>query len=241
MPNYLPAWSSRAATAASYTVRDSALVLTIPVAHPRWCAGQHPEPLRVSGVQSGNYSGPVGSMIGQQRFRDGLVVAEEQPRFEGLLPSSGRVAVRCRMDLSIRSMAAMWLAGFEDDPDDAGELCVVEVFGRSVEAGRSAEVGVGVKQVHDPRLVDAFVAPRVAIDVAEYHVYAVEWDVGRASFSVDGERLHSCANPPSYPMQIMLAVFDFPGWADDSRDVHVPTFAIDWVEWSDRGGPARRR
>ena len=94
----------------------------------------------MSGVQSGNFSGPVGSTIGQQRFRDGLLVAEAQPRFVGWLQSSGRIAVRCRMDLSSRSMGALWLAGFEERPQEAGELCVVEVFGSSVE-GRSAEVG----------------------------------------------------------------------------------------------------
>lgn len=231
-PHYLPAWSSRAATAASYTVGDSALTLTIPGSHPRWCERDHPEPLRVSGVQSGNFSGPVGSTIGQQRFRDGLVVAEAQPRFEGWLPSSGRVAVRCRMDLSSRSMGALWLAGFEEQPDEAGELCVVEVFGSSVEDGLSAEVGVGVKRVHDPRLVHDFVAPRLSIDVAEDHDYAVEWDTARAVFSIDGEPVHACTNPPTYPMQVMIAVFDFPASGDHLHDDHVPALTIDWVEGS---------
>ena len=149
LPHYLPAWSSKEATKAVYRVHESNLELTIPPGHPLWCADEHPEPLRVSGVQSGSFSGPVGSAIGQQRFRDGLLVREEQERFEGWLPSSGRVAVRCRMSLSPRSMGAMWLAGFEEHPEDGGELCVVEVFGRSIDGG-SAEIGVGVKQVNDP-------------------------------------------------------------------------------------------
>jgi hypothetical protein len=37
-------------------------------------------------------------------------------------------------------MAAMWLSGFEEDPDDAGELCVVEVFGSSVKPDGTAEI-----------------------------------------------------------------------------------------------------
>jgi hypothetical protein len=230
LPHYLPAWSSRAATKAAYAVRDSALILTIPPGHPRWCEVDHPEPLRASGVQSGNFSGPVGSSIGQQRFRDGLTVTEAQQRFEGWLPSAGTVVVRCRMSLSPRSMAAMWLAGFEERPDDAGELCVVEVFGRSVEAGRSAEVGVGVKQVHDGRLAHDFVAPRLPIDVAEDHEYAVEWDSQGAVFTIDGERVHSCASAPAYPMQVMLAVFDFPAWSQDCDEDHVATLTVDWVE-----------
>ncbi|MGE0508932.1 MAG: glycoside hydrolase family 16 protein [Acidimicrobiia bacterium] len=141
--------------------------------------------------------------------------------------------MRCRMDLTSRSMGAVWLAGFEEQPDDAGELCVVEVFGRSVDDGRSAEVGVGVKQIHDSRLVHDFVAPRLSIDVAEDHDYAVEWDAARAVFSVDGEQVHACTNPPTYPMQMMLAVFDFPASGDDPQDDVVPTLTIDWVEGSE--------
>ena len=132
------------------------------------------------------------------------------------------------MDLSPRSMAAMWMAGFEENPDDAGELCVVEVFGKGIERG-SAEVGVGIKNVNDPRLVHDFVSPRLEIDVSEYHVYAVEWDADQAQFFVDGEVIHASRNPPSYPMQAMLAVFDFPEWGSGSDDHLVPSFAIDWV------------
>jgi hypothetical protein len=229
LPHYLPAWSSRADTAAAYRVEGSELTLMVPVEHPRWCEREHPEPLRVSGVQSGNFSGPVGSTVGQQRFRDGLLVTEEQPRFEGWLASAGRMAVRCRMDLSPRSMAAAWLAGFEAHPDEAGELCVVEVFGSSLEADPSAAVGVGVKRIHDPRLLDDFVAPRLAIDVAEPHEYAVEWDGAGAVFSVDGQQVHACSCTLTYPMQLMLAVFDFPGRPDPEHDGHVPTLRVDWV------------
>lgn len=159
LAHYLPAWSSLDRTAARWAIADSVLTLTIPVDHPRWCPEEHPEPLRVSGIQSGNRSGPVGSADGQQRFRDGLVVREAQPRFVGWLTSCGRLEIRMRMELSPRSMAAMWLAGFEERPLDAGELCVVEVFGRSIDPGRSAEIGMGVKAINDPRLTDDFTAP----------------------------------------------------------------------------------
>ncbi len=114
----------------------------------------------------------------------------------------------------------MWLAGFEEHPEDGGELCVVEVFGRSIEGG-SAEIGVGAKQVNDPRLTHDFVAPRLAVDVAEYHTYSVEWDDIQAAFSVDGEQVHVCSHPPTYPMEVMLALFDFPEWS--GGEGHVPT------------------
>ena len=88
------------------------------------------------------------------------------------MPKKGSVAIRCGMRLSARSMAAMWLAGFKEDPADSGELCVVDVFGRSFREG-SVEVGVGVKRKQDPRLVEDFAAPRLAINVGDFHEYAV--------------------------------------------------------------------
>ena len=166
LPHYLPAWSSLAETAAAYEIGGSCLRLFVPPEQGLWMGADHDPPLRVSGIQSGSWSGPVGSTRGQQRFRDGLVVREEQPRFECWLPSSGRVAVRCSMTISPRSMAALWLSGFEDDPgqEQCGELCVVEVFGKDPTA-----IGMGIKAFRDPALTEDFAAPRLPIDVAEPH------------------------------------------------------------------------
>jgi hypothetical protein len=164
-------------------------------------------------------------------------VAEEQERFEGWLPAGGRVGVRARMDLSPRSMAALWLSGFEDDEaqERCGELCVFEVFGRDLgprdghAADPSAAVGVGVKAFRDPALTQDFAAPRVHLDVVEPHVYAVEWDADEAVFSVDGMVLRRCAHPPTYPLQLMLAVFDFPDWSTGDDDHLVPRLVVDRI------------
>jgi hypothetical protein len=235
VPHYLPAWSSRQETTASWRTGAEGLVLDVPVDHPRWCDGDHEPPLRVSGLQSGSWSGPVGSPYGQQRYREGLLVREEQPRLEGWLPGSGRVAVRARMELSARSMAALWLAGFEDDPDQlhCGELCVFEVFGRAIGPEPSAEVGIGVKPFRDPALTDDFAAPRLPIDVTLSHTYAVEWDEREAAFTVDGEEVRRCASPPTYPLQLMLAVFDFPEWSAGDDDHLVPRLVVEEISgWS---------
>ncbi|GAA5115460.1 hypothetical protein GCM10023339_22650 [Alloalcanivorax gelatiniphagus] len=230
LPHYLPAWSSRAATLASHRVEGGRLVLDVPVDHPVWCPDDHHPPLRVSGIQSGSWSGPVGSTRGQQRFADGLTVKEEQPRFEGWLPSSGHVEIRCAMHLSPRSMAALWLSGFEDDEEQlrCGELCVVEVFGNAVRRG-SAEVGMGIKAFRDPALTQDFAAPRLEVDVAEPHTYAVDWDADVAVLSVDGVDVRRCARPPTYPMQLMVAVFDFPEWSVGDDDHLVPRLVVDHV------------
>src|SRR5262245_51850764 len=103
LPHYLPAWSSRAATAATYVIHDSCLHLSILPAQRLWLAGEHDPPLRVSGVQSGNFSEPVGSTIGQQPYRAGATVREAQATFWGWTPSGGyRGAVRTRRRIRCR-------------------------------------------------------------------------------------------------------------------------------------------
>jgi hypothetical protein len=229
-PHYLPAWSSRAATRASYRLDADGLLLDVPVDHPVWCPDDHAPPLRVSGIQTGNWSEAVGSTGGQQRFREGLLVREEQPRFEGCLVGTGRVEIEAAMRLSPRSMAALWLSGFEDDPEQlqCGELCVFEVFGNALGPADepSAEVGVGIKAFRDPKLTQDFAAPRVSVNVSETHTYAVEWDADEAVFTVDGDPVRRCPAPPTYPLQLMLAVFDFPEWSVGDDNHLVPELAV---------------
>ena len=239
VPHYLPQWSSRAESAATYAVTGSELRLSIPPEQGLWCAPDHQPPLRVSGIQSGVFSGPVGSPIGQQPFRDGAVVREFQPAQWGWTPRYGRLEVRARMDLSPRSMAAVWMVGLEDEPNRSAEICIFEVFGDALEhdgGEPTAAVGMGVHPFRDPAIADDFAAKRVTIDVAELHVYAADWRPGRVDFLVDGRPVRSVGRAPDYPMQMMVAVFDFPDKAAAAPPGHVPVLAVDWV----RGGPPGR-
>jgi Glycosyl hydrolases family 16 len=230
--HYLPAWSSRRATAACHEVGQGRLRLWIPPSQALWCPDQHRDPLRVSGIASGCHSGPVGSTVGQQPFFPGQTVREEQPRLEGWLPTEGTVATRLRMQVGPRSMAAVWLSGFEETPEQSGEICLVEVFGKDVAPGASAEVGMGLKKFRDPDLDQDFAAPRLAIDVADWHEYDVTWDRVSADFSVDGRAVRSCPRPPTYPLQVMVAVFDFPRWSRGDDDDLVPALEVDWIRGS---------
>jgi Glycosyl hydrolases family 16 len=224
VPHYLPQWSSRAESAATYVTGESELRLTIPREQGLWCPGEH-DPLRVSGIQSGVFSGPVGSTIGQQPFRDGAVVREFQPTKWGWTPHYGLLEVRARMDLSPRSMASVWMVGLEDEANRCGEICIFEVFGDALEA-----VGMGVHPFRDPELTDEFAAPRVAIDVSQFHVYAADWQPGRVDFLIDGDHVRTVDQAPDYPMQMMVAVFDFPAKAALApRTDHVPAFTVDYV------------
>src|SRR5215813_11180842 len=94
IPHYLPQWSSRADSAARYRVTGSELRLSIPPEQGLWCPAEHDGPLRVSGIQSGVFSGEVGSTIGQQPFREGAVVREYQPAQWGWTPEYGLIEVR---------------------------------------------------------------------------------------------------------------------------------------------------
>lgn len=238
-PYYLPHWSSRAATAAVYELGDDGLHLRIPTDHGRWCPDTHATPLRVSGVATGEYAGSVGKADGAQPFSADLEVREAQPRFEGWLSTGGHVEIRCNMSLSHRSMAALWLAGFEDEPHRSGEICVFEIFGKDVDEHRSAAIGVGHKQLNDPELAHDFDAVRVDIDVEALHTYAVDYDSEHSVFTVDGCEIKRCSNPPQYPMQLMLAVFDFPDWSDGGDDHLVPRLTVDLIAGDRRDPPGR--
>jgi hypothetical protein len=225
IPHYLPQWSSRAASAATYAVAGSELRLTIPADQGLWCADDHQPALRVSGIQSGVSSGAAGSTVGQQPFRDGQAVREEQPAHWGWTPEHGVLEVRARMDLSPRSMASVWMVGLEDRPERCGEICVFEVFGDAPTA-----VGMGVHPFRDPALTEDFAKPRLDIDVADPHVYAADWQRGRVDFLVDGEHVRSVGQAPAYAMQMMIAVFDFPEHDQAHEHAgHVPQLAVDYV------------
>jgi hypothetical protein len=229
LPHYLPAWSSRADTAATYAIHDSCLHLTIPPSQGLWCAGDHNPPLRVSGIQSGNFSGPAGSTIGQQPYRNGLTVREQQETFWGWTPDQGYIEIRARGVVSQRSMVAFWLAGIEDQPQRSAEICIGEMFGDAVVAGESTAVGLGLHRFRDPSVAEDFEAVRLAIDVAEFHTYAVDWTAEKVDFLVDGEQVRSCIEPPTYPMQLEVGVFDFPEKSDATDADAVPALTVDYV------------
>jgi beta-glucanase (GH16 family) len=137
--------------------------------------------------------------------------------------------VRARMDLSPRSMAGVWMVGLEDEPERSAEILIFEVFGDALESG-SAAVGMGVRPFRDPAITNDIEAPRLALDVAEHHVYAADWRPGRVDFLVDGEHVKTVEQAPDYQMQMMVALFDFPDRPGPGD--HVPELAIDYV----RGG-----
>jgi hypothetical protein len=237
-PYYLPHWSSREASAATWSVTDGELTLSIPPDQPLWCPDVHETPLRVSCIQSGSFAGPLDSTVGQQPFQGGLRVRQEQPTMWGYTPCYGQIEVRMRASITARSMFAFWMSGIEDRPERSGEICVAEVFGDAVADGTAA-VGLGLHRFRDPVLTEDFSAQPRCIDVAEPHTYAVDWRPGSLSFSIDGDVVRRIDQAPDYPVQLMIGVFDFPAKAAaDAREVPVPELVVSHVRGRPHTSPA---
>jgi hypothetical protein len=128
-------------------------------------------------------------------------------------------------------MASVWMIGLVDSPERCGEICLFEVFGDTIaEDGSSADIGTGLHPFRDAQLVEEFSAERQPIDVSEPHTYAVEWRPGGVDFLLDGGVVRTTRQAPTYPMQMMIAVFDFPTGAVEAG-AHQPLLAVDEVRW----------
>ena len=68
IPHYLPHWSTRERSAARYAIADGRLSLLITANQQPWCPDLDGE-VRVSSLQTGVFAGPVGSTVGQHRFK----------------------------------------------------------------------------------------------------------------------------------------------------------------------------
>lgn len=207
--NYLPQWSGRRRSQASYTIEDGRLRLFIADDQPRWLPDVEGD-LRVSSIQTGCFAGPLGSRIGQHRTSKDLVVVEEQPETRLITPSHGAVQLRARWTPHPDYMVAMFLIGFEDEPHHSGEICVVEIFG--AEAGHdSALNGIGVKRWHDPDLHDDFGKVEIPVDLRTWNNYGAVWTDTDVTIHVNGSEVRRIEQAIPYPMQLLINIYDFGG------------------------------
>ncbi len=226
--HYLPQWSSRERSAARYRVADGSLRLLIEEDQPPWC----PEldgGVRVSSLQTGVFAGPLGSRIGQHRFDPGAVVRETQRNVRLYTPLHGLIEMRAKATDDPRCMVALWMIGYEDEPERSAEICVCEIFGRAVGTDR-ARVGMGVHPFGDPDIADDFSVEEVAIDARDFHVYAAEWTPEKVDILIDGRTVKSVEQSPMYPMQLMLGIYEFRDGAEAETPGPYPkAFTVDYV------------
>jgi RimJ/RimL family protein N-acetyltransferase len=219
-PFYTPHWSSRERAAARFDLDREGLTLRIDEDTAPWAPDLDGD-LRVSHLQTGQRSGPVGSEIGQHRFRPGLVVTEQQPEHRGWLVHHGVIEARLAAIRHPAAMVALWPIGFEEQPDDCGEICIAEIFGSEVDDA-GGWVGIGIKPQNDPRLREDFEKVWVAGDLTAFHDYAVEWTSERVRFFIDGQWVKTVAQSIDYPVQLMLDVYEFPAESARRDAVALP-------------------
>jgi Glycosyl hydrolases family 16 len=225
LPHHLPQWSSRERSAARWRLGDGLLRLVIEADQPPWCP-EFDGGTRVSNLQTGVLAGPVGSAVGQHRFKPEVVVREAQDEARLYTPRYGLFELRAKAIDDPACMVALWMIGYEDEPDRSAEICVCEIFGRDVGPDR-AGVGMGLRPFADPRIRDDFSVEDVPIDARDFHVYAAEWTPEHVAFFVDRRLVKLVEQSPGYPMQLMLGIYEFPDGDQGSRP-YPKEFVVDW-------------
>jgi hypothetical protein len=229
LPYYLPQWSSREAAAARYQLGGGVLRLLIEDDQQPWCP-EFDGQTRVSSLQTGVFAGPVGSTLGQSRFNPGLVVRQAQRNARLYTPQYGLFELRAKAIDDPRCMVALWMIGYEDKPDRSAEICICEIFGRNVTAGRVG-VGMGLHPFGDASIRDEFSVEALAMDPREFHIYAAEWTPEHVAFFVDHRLVKTVDQSPGYPMQLMLGIYEFPddGQATQPAHRYPKQFVVDYV------------
>lgn len=226
---YAPHWSTLERTRPRYSVRDGYLTLRIDADQEPWCP-QYDGEVIVSSIQTGHFSGPLGSSVGQYRFRKGLIVQEEHPAQRLYVPQYGYFELRAKADIGPGNLAALFMIGFEDEPERSGEITIMEVFGDGI-GPRGTKLGHGIKKINDPNLRTEFFEDPLPFDVGEFHLYAAEWTPDGVDFFLDDRLLHHVAQSPAYPMELMLNLYVLPGAPPQAKSA---TFTIDYFRGYER-------
>lgn len=225
IPYYLPQWSSREHSVPRYALGGSTLSLRIEADQPPWCP-EFDGDVKVSSLQTGLYAGPVGSSAGQHHFNENLVVREAQPTQRTYTPLYGYFEARVRAVAAPGYLCALWMIGFEEVPEESGEIAIFELFGDQVRPTAS-EVRYGVHPWGDPTLNEEFYRDSLPIDATQFHIYAVEWAPKHIDFYVDNVKLRTIQQAIGYPMQFMLSFYELPGEDTDRRE-YPKQFVIDY-------------
>ncbi len=206
VPAYLPHWTTADRAAARTRVVTGGLELRIDSDQPDW----RPEdaPLRVTNLQTGTYSGPLGSPRGTHRHRqDGLMVRTETPLRLLFAPSRGRIEITLSASRDPGCMVAAWLVGTEHhSPEDSGEICIVEIDAETIGAATVARSGV--KAHHDPRLVSDLAEVVIPVDASRPHTWTVVWGAGETVVGCEDVVVRRLDQAPDYPMLMMIDLFE---------------------------------
>ena len=208
LPYYLPQWSSRERTKTRYSLQDNHLHLHIEADQRAW-SPEYDGGIRVSSLQTGCFSGEVGSSIGQLPFREDLKVKEAQPTLELYTPLYGYFEVRLRAVALPGYMCALFMIGLAEEAEQTSEICICELKGEHITSEHSVN-GYGVHPFNDPNIRDEFYEDEVDIDASHFHIHAAEWTPQRVDFYIDNQKVRTIEQSADYPMQFMLNIYELP-------------------------------
>ncbi|MCI0710572.1 MAG: glycoside hydrolase family 16 protein [Chloroflexi bacterium] len=225
VPYYLPHWSSREQSTPRYAIQNNMLVLKIEEDQPPWCPEFNGD-VKCSSIQTGLFAGAVGSNEGQHLFNEACIVREAQTTRRTYTPQYGYFETRMKVVQSNLNMVALWMIGFEEMPQESGEILIFEVFGDQM-TPTSTEVRCGIHPWGDESLTDEFYRYTLPMNAAQFHIYAVEWQPTGVDFYVDNVKRRTIRQSPAYPMQFMLSMYEFPG-EDEQRVGYPRQFIVDY-------------
>ena len=220
---YLPQWSSRELSAPHYIIEDSILKLYIANDQKPWCTEWNGN-VKVSNLQTGVFSGPLNSTIGQHHFTEGLVVREVQEKEIKIALCYGTVEFKAKCSLSKENVAALWLIGIEENTEESAEICLFELKGSNVRKDKSV-IGYGVHPFGDTSLKDCFYEEEFPIKVEEWNVYALDWYTEGIDFYFNDIFVRRITEIPRYQMQIMLNLYNL-----GNKNNEQSVFEIDYVK-----------
>ena len=128
-------------------------------------------------------------------------------------------------------MCALWMIGFEEQPEHSSELCICEIKGEHIGVSSSV-VGYGVHPFGDSSLKDEFCEESFDIDASEFHVYGADWKPNGIDFYVDNVKTRTIRQSPNYPMQFMLNIYELPDTLTSAaKEAPFPkTMVVDYVK-----------
>ncbi len=232
VPCYLPQWSSRERSAPNHSFEDGCLILQITKDQQPWCP-EYDGDNRCSAIQTGVFSGPVGSKIGQSRFSDKLVVREAQTNVQKYTPHFGYFETRLKGLSTSANHVSLWMIGYEDFPERSAEICLFELLGNEA-SETTSYVRYGVHPWADPTIHEEFFVDAFNMDSTQFHIYGVEWKPTQIDFFIDNVMIKTIHQSPQYPMQFIFGIFERrseDAWTGpyDASDLYPKTFTIDYL------------
>ena len=227
IPYYLPQWSSRELSTPEYEIRDGNLILKITATQKPWCPEFNGQ-VKCSSIQTGVFSGVLGSKLGQHKVNTHCVVREEQKPEFTYLPQYGYFEIRAKSLNTASNVVSLWMIGFEDHPERSAEICIFEVKGHNVSKNQ-AIIGYGIHKFTDLKLKEAFFEEEFELDVTNFHIYSAEWTSKSVIFYIDNKKIKEIPQSPDYPMQFMLGLYEIPAGQNFTDAKYPKEFVVDYV------------